>query len=155
MVRRDHKRFKKYHKKLLMKPKLRCYHCNELGHFSMNCSKPRNMTKTLQSIMHKHPRHANRIYFQICQHSDDQESEKSDSHDSSSESIISNGNAVECNVVDRFDDYIKEDSSGFDPEDFYKGIYNIRSVITLTLSFLETNVLYKTKRNLPIELYLQ
>lgn len=42
--------------------KLRYGSCNEPGNFSMNCRKPRNMTKIIYPFMHRSPQRAKYIF---------------------------------------------------------------------------------------------
>lgn len=60
-------RFHKHYNKHFNENLLRCYKCNEPGHFSMSCPKPFTMKKTGNSFMRNHPHRANHILFEVCQ----------------------------------------------------------------------------------------
>lgn len=95
--------------------KVRCYNCNEIGHYAWQCSKPRNMTNNVRSITNKHPKRSNRILYEICQQFDQssllQNEEESTSLDSDTTS--NDEPDEETKLVDTL-----HNSNTFNAEDF-------------------------------------
>lgn len=48
------------------KSRLRCFNCNELGHFSMECNKPKNFVRNINALARKDPTKANQILYELC-----------------------------------------------------------------------------------------
>ena len=95
---------------------VRCWNCNERGHYHTNCPKKRNMTKNVNRAILKNPQKSQRILFEICQAIDKTQIESSSS---SSESSSENDDKEpqETNIVKAIEQ-CQDSNSDSDCQDF-------------------------------------
>lgn len=98
---KNRRRSDKYQNRPFLKSKLRCWNCNQAGHFSTSCTKPRIMAKIVHAIMCNSPVRSKRTLFELCHQFDniDRYSDNS-STESDSESEESKTTKAEGNIVD-------------------------------------------------------
>ncbi len=101
------------------KSKIRCWNCNELGHFHTECPAPdRQMTRNVRRALKDNPRNANKILYEICQFHDNAQSENEDDpfEDSSEEETEESATHLVQQIAENEDKTEKFDN--LDPADF-------------------------------------